>query len=34
MVIQKYLSALNNGAVPNMHDTWTFIKEEKSREAL
>lgn len=34
MIVQKYLSAINTGAVPNMVDTWTFIKEEKCREAL
>jgi hypothetical protein len=34
MVVQKYLYAINTGAVPNMVDTWTFIKEEKSREAI
>lgn len=34
MVVQKYLTAINSGAVPNMVDTWTFIKEEKCREAL
>ena len=34
MVVQKYIAAINSGAVPNMVDTWTFIKEEKSREAL
>lgn len=34
LVVQKYLNAINTGAVPNMVDTWTFIKEEKCREAL
>ena len=34
MVVQKYLAAINSGAVPNMIDTWSFIKEEKCREAL
>jgi len=27
MVVQKYLVAINAGVVPNMVDTWTFIKE-------
>jgi hypothetical protein len=26
MVVQKYLAAINAGVVPNMVDTWTFIK--------
>ena len=30
MVVKKYLTAINNGAVPNIVDTWTFIKEEKT----
>lgn len=34
MVVQKYLNAINTGAVPNMVDTWSFIKEEKCREAV
>ena len=34
MVVKKYLTAINNGAVPNIVDTWTFIKEEKRREAI
>ena len=34
MVVKKYLSAINNGAVPNIIDTWTFIKDEKRREAI
>jgi hypothetical protein len=34
MVVQKYLAAINTGAVPDMVDTWTFIKEEKGRRAM
>lgn len=34
MVVHKYLAAINTGAVPDMVDTWTFIKEEKSRMAM
>lgn len=34
MVVQKYISAINSGAVPSMIDTWTFIKEQKCREAM
>lgn len=32
MMIQKYLIAINEGKVPNITDTWTFIKEEKTRQ--
>ena len=34
MVIRNYLHAINKGAIPNIVDTWTFIKEEKRRSAL
>ena len=34
LVVKKYLAAINNGAVPNIIDIWTFIKEEKRREAI
>ena len=34
MVIKKYLTAINQGVIPNIVDTWTFIKEEKRREAV
>jgi len=26
MMVKKYLSAINEGKVPNINDTWTFIK--------
>ena len=34
MVIKNYLNAINKGAIPNIVDTWTYIKEEKRRSAL
>lgn len=32
MMVKKYLHAINQGKVPNLTDTWTFIKEEKARQ--
>lgn len=32
MMVQKYLIAINEGKVPNITDTWTFIKEQKTRQ--
>lgn len=32
MMVKKYLAAINEGKVPNIGDTWTFIKEEKARQ--
>lgn len=32
-MIKKYLEAINNGAVPDMMDTWGFIKQEKAHQA-
>ena len=34
IVVDRYVAAINDGAVPNMVDTWTFIKEEKCRKAI
>jgi hypothetical protein len=32
MMVQRYLHAINEGKVPNIMDTWTFIKDEKARQ--
>ena len=26
LMIRKYLSAINEGQMPNLEDTWTFLK--------
>jgi len=31
IMIKKYLTAINAGQVPNLTDTWTFIRTEKAR---
>jgi len=31
IMIKKYLTAINAGQVPNLTDTWTFIRIEKAR---
>lgn len=28
-MVKKFIQAINQGKVPNITDTWTFIKEEK-----
>jgi hypothetical protein len=32
IMVKRYLSAINEGKVPNINDTWSFIKEEKARQ--
>ena len=32
IMVKRYLKAINEGKVPNINDTWTFIKEEKARQ--
>lgn len=34
MMIKKYLSSINLGQIPSMLDTWTSIKQEKSRQVV
>lgn len=31
---KKYLNAINNGGIPNLMDTWSYIKEERAREIV
>jgi hypothetical protein len=31
IMVKKYLTAINAGQVPNLSDTWTFIRTEKAR---
>lgn len=31
---KRFLAAINGGAVPNLLDTWGYIKEEKARQAV
>lgn len=31
-MVKRYLKAINEGSVPNLMDTWAFIKEEKGRQ--
>jgi len=31
LMCKKFLSAINSGAVPDLKDTWGYIKEEKAR---
>ena len=33
-MINSYVNAINAGQVPNLTDTWTMIRAEKSRRAL
>jgi hypothetical protein len=33
MMVKKYVGAINAGQVPNLMDTWSFIRAEKSRIA-
>ena len=33
MMISKYLRAINEGQMPDLADTWTFIRDEKARAA-
>lgn len=33
MMIGKYLNAINEGQMPDLADTWTFIREQKARAA-
>ena len=32
LMCKKFLDAINTGAVPDMLDTWGYIKEEKARQ--
>lgn len=34
LMISKYLTAINAGQVPNLMDTWGFIRSEKARAAV
>jgi hypothetical protein len=31
-MVKRYLEALNSGRMPNIMDTWSFIREEKARQ--
>lgn len=32
LMCKRFLSAINTGAVPNLMDTWGYIREEKARQ--
>lgn len=33
-MIEKYLAAINANQMPNLMDTWSFIRAEKARVAV
>ncbi len=33
-MIKKYLSAMNAGQMPDLADTWTYIRAQKARAAF
>lgn len=33
-MVNRYLNAINCGEMPNLQDTWTFIREEKARQVF
>lgn len=34
LMCKRFLSAINSGAVPDLKDTWGYIREEKAREVV
>jgi hypothetical protein len=34
LMCRKFLAAINTGAVPDLLDTWGYIKEEKARQVV
>lgn len=34
LMIKKYLNAMNAGQMPDLADTWTYIRAEKARAAF
>jgi len=34
LMVNRYLNAINCGEMPNLQDTWTFIREEKARQVF
>ena len=34
LMARQYLSAINGGKMPDLLDTWTYIKNERSRAAV
>jgi len=34
LMINKYLSAINCGEMPNLLDTWSYIRQEKAMQTL
>ena len=33
-MIVSYVKAINEGKIPNLNDTWTFIRQEKARKTI
>ena len=33
-MIVSYVKAINEGKIPNLNDTWTFIRQERARKVV
>jgi hypothetical protein len=34
LMCRRFLTAINSGAVPDLKDTWGYIREEKARQVV